>query len=469
MTIIIAILALVGLLWAAIFATRGCLLMGCVGFVVVGYCLGHEFYQFDLGPIPLTLERVLLGGLIAAYVIQWRMGRTEPKQLQRADFVLFAFCGWLIISTFTNDWQLSKPGKISPIWLLVAGYIMPFLVYWIARQASLSQKAVYATYAAIALFGCYLAITALAEISHQWWLVYPKYISNPKLGIHFGRARGATLQSQGLGLMLSITLGVLWTWSRNQAKPKQLLVYLMLPVFLVAIYFTYTRCVWLGAAAGILVVMGFSLRGAWRPIAVTAVLGVGACLALYKADDIVGIQRDAGSLAARDSVSQRSSFTYVSWLMFQDRPLLGVGFGQFTEAKLPYLSDRSSSLYLEAIREQPHHNTFLSLLTETGIIGMLLFLAMLFYWIKNAWLMAKGPYPTFVKQHGVLMLTALACYLGPALFFDMTYSPQGNWLIFLLAGISSGLAAKYLPEKAVQYSALEQLRWKLSQIKWGHR
>jgi hypothetical protein len=72
-------------------------------------------------------------------------------------------------------------------------------------------------------------------------------------------------------------------------------------------------------------------------------------------DQIVGIEREAGAEAARDSVSQRASFTWVSWTMFQDKPLTGFGFGQFTDAKLPYLSDRTVPYYLEAIRTQPHH------------------------------------------------------------------------------------------------------------------
>ncbi len=40
------------------------------------------------------------------------------------------------------------------------------------------------------VLGSYLAFTALFEVAHLWQFVYPKFISDPTLGIHFGRARG---------------------------------------------------------------------------------------------------------------------------------------------------------------------------------------------------------------------------------------------------------------------------------------
>ncbi len=46
----------------------------------------------------------------------------------------------LTVSTFTHAWQLDEPGKVSPLWRLVAGYLIPIGIYWIARQSAPNRE-----------------------------------------------------------------------------------------------------------------------------------------------------------------------------------------------------------------------------------------------------------------------------------------------------------------------------------------
>jgi len=438
--LLIAIAAAVVLVWGLLFLFRGSLLYGGIGLLVVGYCFGHHFVNFELGPLPLTLDRILLGGLLVVYVLQRKLGLADPKPLNRTDVAMLAFAGVLCASTFAGDWRKAGPDDVSPLWLLVSGYLVPVALYFLARNSRVSDLQFRRTHAALAVFGSYLAATALAEITQQWSFVFPKYIADPELGIHYGRARGHLLQAHSLGLQLAMTLLCFWAWRSTAGKWGQLAFVLLCPVFAAAMFFTYTRCTWLGAGLGMLVVLAFWLRGTWRPLVLTATVGLGLLVCIFAWDDIVGLRRDAGAVAARDSVSQRASFTYVSWKMFLDRPLLGFGFGQFTEAKQPYLSDRSTPLYLEAIREQPHHNTFLSLLTETGLVGLGLYLMVLAGLVRSAWQMWRSDEAEgHVRTQGLVMLAALAIYLGPALFFDLAYSPNDHWILFFLAGLTRSL------------------------------
>jgi multidrug efflux pump subunit AcrB len=62
--------------------------------------------------------------------------------------------------------------------------------------------------------------------------------------------------------------------------------------------------------------------------------------------------------------------------MFCDHPVFGVGFGRFYDRKLPYLSDRSQNFELESLRPLHHHNTLLSVLTETGLVGLAAFIGL---------------------------------------------------------------------------------------------
>lgn len=438
--LLIALLPLV--VWAGAYLFRGSLIHGCLAFLVLGYCFGHPFLHFRWGPVPLTLERLLLVGLVAAYLFQRRIGRADPKPWAWIDTTVLMFAAVLTASTFMHDWQTELPDKVPPVWRLVAGYLMPVVLYWIARQSRLGEREVVTAYSVLALLGLYLTFTALAEIGQQWWLVFPKHIADPKLGIHFGRARGPNLQSQSLGLHLNICLLSAWMLRNRLGRAGYVLLALYIPASVVAAYVTYTRCVWLSLALGTLVILGLVLHGRQR-IAVLGSLAL-ACLVatVLSWESVVSIERqsESGAGAARESVNQRASFTYVSWRMFLDHPLLGVGFSQYNTAAQEYLSDRSTDLELEMIRNEPNHNTFLGILTETGLLGFGLYVAILFGWLQCAWRLWRDPQlPDWIRNQGLMLIVAVAMYSMPALFFDMTFSPDDHWLLFFLAGMTVGL------------------------------
>ena len=137
-------------------------------------------------------------------------------------------CCWrflplLTISTFAHDWQDKPPCGVPPVWQLVTGYLMPACVYWIARQSRLTQRNVAFVHGALACFGIYLAITGLAEVSRQWWLVFPSYIADPSVGLHFGRARGPMVQAVSYGFFLGVTLLAGYVWRSRWSRLGQLI------------------------------------------------------------------------------------------------------------------------------------------------------------------------------------------------------------------------------------------------------
>ncbi|OHB77916.1 MAG: hypothetical protein A2W31_10785 [Planctomycetes bacterium RBG_16_64_10] len=138
MCFLIAVALLVGLVWAAVFIRRGSLLIGCFAFLVVGYCMGHPFWSFHLGPVPLTLDRLLLAALAGGYLVRRRLGRVEPKPLAGADWLLFALVAWLSLSTAVYASAAATNSAGSPLWRLMASYWMPLVVYWLARQSRLT-------------------------------------------------------------------------------------------------------------------------------------------------------------------------------------------------------------------------------------------------------------------------------------------------------------------------------------------
>jgi hypothetical protein len=190
----LAIIAgVVGLVWAVALAVRGSLVGLCLATVLIGATFGFEFWHTRLGAMPLTVDRVLEVLLVLAFLVQAALGRTDPKPVRSNDRWLGLLLVYLAVSTFTHDFLIETPHDISPVFRFIAAYVTPAVIYWVARQSPLSEARVNLVAKTLAIYGIYLAITGILEITHQWSFVFPPTIADPGLGIHFGRARGPML------------------------------------------------------------------------------------------------------------------------------------------------------------------------------------------------------------------------------------------------------------------------------------
>jgi len=77
-----------------------------------------------------------------------------------------------------------------------------------------------------------------------------------------------------------------------------------------------------------------------------------------------------------------------------------------------------------------------------GLFGLLAYLAFFAAWMRNGWRLWKNrQQPNWARAHGLILIAALACYASQMIFHDVTYSPIDNTLLYLLAGLASGLLA----------------------------
>jgi O-antigen ligase len=410
-----------------------------VGVVLVGYVLGYDFWHADAGPIPLTLERAALAVVVG--LATWRLwiGQTPRPVPIGLDWSIALLCGYLTISCLLN-----KPGDgvetpTSPLFRLVVSFWAPAALYAVLRTSVIDGAAARWLMTLLACLGIYLGVTALLETAGVWSLVFPKYIANPELGLHFGRARGPALNSVSLGVHLVVCCTGAWLLIPRASRPMQLFWFSACGLMALGVLLTYTRSTWLGLMGTVLVVMCLQLPRVWRmPSFVTAsVLGL-LFLAVGK-DAIVELKREDSGAVSAHSVQQREAFVYVSAQMFKDNPLWGVGFGRFYDKKLPYLTDRRQSFELESIRPLHHHNTLLGLLVETGMLGLVAFLAVL---SCMAWVGWRLAYDTTVTSDcnrlGLLCLGAVVNYLPSALFHDLSLIHSEQWMLFTIAGAATG-------------------------------
>jgi O-antigen ligase len=440
MVALILIALLVAAVWGNVYLLRGSLIAGALCAMIAAACLGHPFFHYDAGGLPLTIDRVVVAVVVAAYLVQRVLGRTDPKPLGWADAALLALIAMLVVSGSCVGWAGSRQEPYVTFWRLVNGYLTPFALYWVVRQAPLGRSQVALVQGVLVGLGVYLGVTGILEVTGQWWAVFPKHIADPEVGLHFGRARGPMVHAVSFGLYVGICALATWVYRWRFGGVGRSVLMLLLPLMLTGLVCSFTRSVWIGMAVATLIVLCLTLSGLRRWWLLGSVAAAGLLLATTQMEALMSFQREDSATDSRRSVSMRGSFAYVSWRMFLDRPLLGVGFGQFREAKLPYLDDRRTDLDLESIRDYIHHNTFLSLLTETGLLGLTLYLALLALWARDAWVLTRSPLsPDWARGQGILFLGVLGIYVSQAMFHELTYSPIDNSLVFLLAGLTVGL------------------------------
>ena len=316
-------------------------------------------------------------GMIAGYRIIRRGTKATGFRLD-GFAVLWLFL--LLYVTMQPFWSgLRSPGTFFSEWFFFSGL---WLVYVLI--SSMEREDILAPLLWGALANCALSVLfaelQVRDLSDAFFFILPTpghYIANTgqqnmfSLWLAIGGVNGAALMLRG-----------------ERRNLKGLLVMVLLAVDFWGLISTTSRSGILAFASGFIALAAMNLRnrggrGGRRLLAVgllfAGVFGMNIFLnegrwgiLLYKMDDIV---KNPLSIANRDSIWA------TSWTMFTERPLRGVGLGQY---KWHYLDAQR-----EMLKRWPHlrwqythwaHNEFLQWFAESGLVGGILFLFLWLWW-----------------------------------------------------------------------------------------
>ncbi|HEX4129100.1 MAG TPA: O-antigen ligase family protein [Pirellulales bacterium] len=439
MEVLILVGALVAVAWGALLLWRGGPLAGCAMVLAAGTCFGHAFYHLATGAIPLTADRALWALVMAQFVVWYRFGWVNHRSWRTADVVTGLFFAWLLVSCLTHDWRDSGYQALAR---LVFFYVMPLGLYVVASRSLQPRQGTAVAQVCLALFGMYLAFTAIAE-TRQWTaLVLPEYIASPEFEEFLGRGRGPFLNPVANGFAMNICLcAILLLWPSSHLG--RLVAMAIVGLLAIGIYYTLTRSVWMGTALSLTIVGAEIIPRRWRLPLIGGVVALGAVLVVVQWNNLVAFKRDKGlsSEETEASVKLRPVLARIAWNMFVDRPLVGCGFGQYARENVDYLNDRTTDLPLAVGRPFVQHNVWLNVLVETGLVGLTLFCAMLWLWGRDAWRVFRSPgVPLRVRRQALLFVAILGAYLPNGMFHDMALVPMVNMFFFFFAGWTEGLS-----------------------------
>ncbi len=136
----------------------------------------------------------------------------------------------------------------------------------------------------------------------------------------------------------------------------------------IAILLTLSRSTWLGFIVGITVLLFYN-KHLIKRILLTSIMGIFSILLFFGTDVIqtfVSLSLRSSTILLRMEIMRRA------WAYFLNNPLLGIGLGSFLELSAQFLAVKKII-----------HNTYFWILVETGVVGFVLFAALLFKITKN--------------------------------------------------------------------------------------
>jgi putative inorganic carbon (HCO3(-)) transporter len=366
------------------------------------------------------IDRVAFGFLVMGVVGRAMVLRQPLLLVERMTWPMLGLIGLALATVIRQPFD-------TETWSLPASkFIVPFVLFHVAALV-FTEEGKFRQFEIFALLVlAYLSFIAIAFLLGARSLIFPRFILDEGLGFHADRARGPFLQAVANGVSLNM-LGFVALHAYQRGRVRGLKIAVLLASVPVAILATMTRAVWLSFAGSVVALIFLSQNRGLRRAAVGLALLAATGFMVLSSHELRMALSDR--LEERGPVEFRAAVYAGSWQMFLDRPLVGWGFHQMP-ADLPrYVSGyRDKVLY--------PHNTYLELLVEQGVVGLSLYLWLMW----EMWRLGRGAIPAAEKngfldpQFHRLWPLLLAVYWVNAALVVMSYQFV-NALLFTMAGM----------------------------------
>ncbi len=228
------------------------------------------------------------------------------------------------------------------------------------------------------------------------------------------RFAAGNVDPNDLAMMMALALPTGWYLGITTPRPVcRWIARGYLVVGLLAVILTGSRGAMVTALFGLLIVpLTMTKLSPGKAAAAIALLAIaGALTVTYVPDRIVQRLETTGSEVEDASLGGRFTLWHAGANAFLRQPLLGYGTSGFISAIKPKMGPRA----------QVAHNSFLSLLVETGLIGFLLYTTMMV-----TVLLSVRRLPPLERRYGVVLFITLCVAMSPLTWEDV----KAVWFTF---------------------------------------
>lgn len=311
----------------------------------------------------------------------------EKDKLRNSLFfgVIFIYFVLIVIQTFTS---VSVSGSLRDLGIHFAALIYLFTVFnSIKTKSDLNTylTVLMASVTLVALIGVIQSITGV-EIRREWLDVQ----ANPDIQVRvFSVFGNPNTLAEYLVMFTPIGVGMFW---HTKEFKKKLVFGLAVGAMLYALVFTMSRGGWIGIAMAAFI---YCILIDARLLLLAIPLSIGALMFLPSTfiNRILSIGNFTDS-----SNEHRFNIWNITKDIISDHKIAGVGFG-YEPFKQVF------ETYSRTINAYHSHNSFLQTIAELGYFGFIIFISMLFTFIK-------GPIDKLIKQRKSMKEDRYFKYIG---------------------------------------------------------
>lgn len=401
----------------------------------------------------LVLPDVPANPFLAAFALlvlasgMWLVSNpTYRPRLGAVEIAMLLYVAWNVYSMLQDHefppWDVDFKGTLTLWRYLLIGTVIPFVVYYLSRALFHSTKALRILLTSIVALGAYSAAVSIMQFTGPTALVWPRYIMESPTWP--GRANGVLNQPGSNGIVLIVGFVAAILLSANMTHPlwRRLLLMAVAAGCAVSVYLTHTRAIYL--AFIIVVVLGVTLaKGFRRPFVTTLVVmtvGVAATWNTFTSSD-----REAGGVASTNEVYDRLNSNVTALWAFGEKPWAGWGLGRFLAVNTYHHQQYAPDVpWIRGLSVASHFNE-LGILAELGVIGLLLWLAVLVL-IFAKLIRAVKALPTagvFGRPLALTALMAMTALICLGVTVDLRLLDYPSAVAFCLAGAAAGALDRY--------------------------
>lgn len=398
--------------------------LGCIGLVLLLLIFRQPYLGvvftiatlpvIDLFPdIPLFSSIAVPLGLVTlvSYLFQSK-GSTKKRQKWLDPIYIFGllFIFWTVIS----DPEAAFFGK-DRVWILtfVQLWILMLLSGELLSTPQRQQTA--------------MLIFAVAAMISASFAIFQGEIAED--AVSSARVAGLATNANQAARYFVIALVFFYYLRTKTSSPFKKLI------FLIGIFITFIGVFFTVSRSGILLLFGaFGLILIFQPrvknkVGAIILLVAGLLVVSFFSDSIFRIIRDIfpAIQEGTDTVGLRYNLWRAGWRMWLENPLGGVGIGQYNRNLWRYMADMQGPTRGSA----SSHNTYVQVLSETGLVGLFAFMGMLVNSFIHLWPSTARAMDKDEDLRNTWFIVLLIISVG-----GITITDLANKILWMVMGVS---------------------------------